>query len=128
MKFRLDKIHHLIRYFLVLSILAFVGYLKHWNDTICLLLVGPCLYLASGLKKIIVSYVWSVPSSLNVNLYGFLLPLTVLYFGLIGFQLKQLWNERGKIRIISLVFFIGFLLYIHYKSSQYLAGYFEAGS
>jgi hypothetical protein len=42
----------------------------------------------------------------------------------IGFQLKQLWNERGSIRFVSLGALILFLLYMHYIAWKNLSLYF----
>lgn len=125
---KLPKVHHLIRYFLILGILTFVGYVKQWMPQIFVIFVGPAIYLAYGLKKVVVQYVWSIPSSPNVQFYGLLLPMTLLYYGLVGFQLKQLWNERGKIRLLSLAVFIGFIVFIHYKSASALNGYFNGNT
>lgn len=124
MKFRLKKIDHLTRYFLIGAILIFVGYVNRWNDTTFLLFTGPILYLALGLKKFINSLVVNFPSSERINFYLFLLPLTILYFGLIGFQIKKLFNERGFIRFVSLFAFLLFLTYIHYTAWKTLQGYF----
>lgn len=124
MTFRLKKIHHLIRYFLLLGAGVFVGYLQRWNEDLTLLFIGPPLYLAYSLKKIIASYAGPLPPSQAVNHYAFLLPITLVYFGLIGFQLKQLYNERGFIRTLSLFALAGFLIYIHYMTWEYLLGFF----
>ena len=127
MKKVLIKIHHLIRYFVVLGILIFFGYLKHWQDTVFLILIGPSLYLTSTLHQTITSFI-SIPSSDVVIYFGFLMPICVLYFGLFGFQLKQLWNERGKVRFLSLFALIVFVFYIHYTSWKNLSAYFIAPS
>ena len=125
MKSLFQKAHHLIRYFLALGAASFFAYLKQTEADWPFLLVGPPLYLAHGLKKLISSQIFALPSSNAINQYGFLLPITMLYFGVIGFQLKQLWNERGIIRTISLVVFVGFLAYIHYVAWKNLTTYFS---
>ena len=124
MALRLPRIHHLIRYFVLVSILIFVGYLKQWSDNIFLLFIGPPMYLAYGLKRMIAVYLWALPVGIRLNQYLFVMPLTVLYFGFVGFQLKQLWNERGFIRTLSLFFFLAFLIYIHHLTWKNLLGYF----
>ena len=123
MPFSLKKIHHLIRYFLAIGILVFVGYLKHWQDDLLLILIGPCLYLAYTAKIAIFSFI-SLPESKTLNDYFFLMPICILYFGLFGFQLKQLWNESGKIRFLSLFALITFVVYIHYTAWGNLSDYF----
>ncbi len=128
MKFQLKKIHHLIRYFLFFGIIAFIGYIQKWANGVFLPLLGPPLYMASGLKKLFVSYIWPLSSSKQINEYGFLLPMTLFYFGFLGFQLKQLWNERGKVRFLSIFIFILFLVYVHFSAWKYIAGYFVPSS
>ena len=125
MAISLKKIHHLIRYFIIIGVVVFVGYIKHWQDDIFLMLIGPVLYLAYTVKQLVLSLV-SLPESEALNYYGFLMPFCVLYFGLLGFQLKQLWNERGKIRFLSLFALITFLAYIHYTAWGNLSNYFLA--
>lgn len=119
----LHKIHHLIRYFILLGIVVFVGYFKELDNRIFLIFITPPIYLAHGLKTII-SKTFPISSSNDVNMYFFLLPVTLLYFGLIGFQLKQLWNERGTIKIAILFIFLGFLFYIHYVAWKNVMTYF----
>lgn len=119
----LGQIHHLIRYFFVLGVISFVAYVKRWSDAVSLFIMGPPLYLSHGLKKILKDYV-NLPDTQTINYYAFLLPITVIYFSLMGFQLKQLWNETGKIRFISLFALIAFIAYIHYKAWGNLSAYF----
>ena len=119
----LKKIHHLIRYFVSLGLIIFLGYLKHWQDDLFLILIGPVLYLASVLKGLITSFI-SIPSSDTINYFGLLLPLCMLYFGLLGFQLKQLWNERGKVKFLSLFALLIFVIYIHHTAWKNLSAYF----
>jgi hypothetical protein len=122
MPIQFKTIHHLIRYFLLIGILAFAGFALKWNDAIFFSLIGPPLYLAFHLKQALTSVV-PIPSSPTVNNYAFILPITLIYFGLLGFQMKQLWNERGFIRILSLFALILFLLYIHFWCWKNLLGY-----
>lgn len=119
----IGQIHHLIRYFFLFGILAFVAYLKRWSDDASLVLMGPPLYMTYGLKNVIGSFV-PLPSSQNVTYYAILLPITILYFSFIGFMMKQLWNEKGPVRFISLFALIVFLAYIHYVTWKNLSAYF----
>lgn len=125
MAISLKKIHHLIRYFIILGIVVFVGYIKHWQDEVFLVLIGPVIYLAYNLKEAVDSLI-SLPSSEAINHFGFLMPLCVLYFGLLGFQLKQLWNERGKVKFLSIFALISFVIYIHYAAWGNLSIYLTA--
>ena len=122
MRLVLKKIHHLIRYFLVFAAVIFIGYIKELQDDIFLLLIGPPLYIAHTLKSLINSII-TLPNTETVNNYFFLLPVCLLYFGFIGFQLKQLWNERGKVRFVILFSFIGFIVYVHLTAAKSLAVY-----
>lgn len=118
------QIHHLIRYFFILGILAFVAYFKRWNDELALIPMGPPLYLTEALESFISPMV-GFPRTQTFIYYAFLLPLTILYYSLIGFQIKQLWNERGPIKIISLVALIAFIGYIHYTAWKNLSVIFS---
>ncbi len=119
----LKKIHHLIRYFVFLAIGAFAGYVREINNEIFLIFVGPCVYLAQKLKSVFSSLLGTIHLSHSMSLYVFLLPVMLIYYALIGFMLKQLWNERGKIRYISVTVFSGFLVYIHYLAWKNLMAY-----
>ena len=123
MKFRLFKIQHLGRYFRLLGIVVFFGYVRHWDDRVFLALMGPFLYLAGGMRELLVNLL-PIPSTKEINEYGFLLPLAILYFSLLGFLFKHLWNERGKARTLSLIALTAFLLFIHYRAWQLLSLYF----
>ena len=125
MGFSLKKIHHLIRYFVIIGIVVFVGYIKHWQDDVFLILIGPVLYLAYLAKEGIQSLI-SLPSSEAFHYFGFVMPLCIFYFGLLGFQLKQLWNERGKVKFFSMFALIAFVIYIHYSAWGNLSAYFFA--
>ena len=127
MKFTFSKIHHLIRYFLVLGILGFIGYIRQINDAIFFHIIGPPLYIAYSFKSFVQKSVYSVPNTEVINTYVFLLPVCLIYFGFIGFQMKQLWNERGKIRLLIMAAFIGFLIYIHHFSAKSLGIYLTNG-
>lgn len=119
----IGQIHHLIRYFFILGILAFVAFIKKWNDDISLIPMGPSLFLTDTLERFI-SPAAGFPRNQNFIYYAFLLPITILYFSLLGFQIKQLWNERGPIKYISLIALLGFIFYIHYSAWKNLAGFF----
>ncbi len=117
------QIHHLIRYFFILGILAFVAFIKKWSDDIALVPMGPPLFLTDALEKLI-SPALGLPRNQNFIYYAFLLPVTLLYFSLLGFQIKQLWNERGAIKYISLIALFGFIIYVHYMAWKNLADLF----
>lgn len=119
----LKKIHHLIRYFLFLGIGAFVGYVREINTQVFLIFTGPCIYLSHKVKGLLAPVLGSANFSREMMLYVYLMPVTLLYYGVLGFMLKQLWNERGKIRFISMAGLVGFLLYIHYLSWKNLTAY-----
>lgn len=126
MKILPKKIHHLIRYFVLIGLVAFAFYWM-FNDTdFSLMFTGPAIYLAYWLKQLIAPVFGGLPSSSILNDFVFLLPVTIVYFGFIGFQLKQLWNERGIIRTVSLIALILFLIYIHYKAFDNLLGYYSS--
>ena len=123
MSLSLKKINHLIRYFIPIGIIVFIGYLQHWRDDFFLIFIGPALYLAYHFKNLILSFI-SFPQSAVISQFGFVLPFCIFYYGFLGFQLKQLWNERGKTRFFSLLALTAFLIYIHYAAWINLSGFF----
>lgn len=119
----LKKIHHLIRYFFILGIISFVGYIKNLHQDIFLALNGPCLYIAQSIFDMIGEKIRNLGASQDIKFYGFLLPVTLVYFTFIGFQLKQLWNERGIAKWIILFIFIVFILYAHFTAYSKISGF-----
>ena len=119
----LKKIPHLIRYFFALGVISFAGYVNHLQNDIFIFLTGPCLYIAHALYAFVNAKVTDLADSEATRYYVFLLPICLLYYTFIGFQLKQLLNERGKLKWVLLTVFVGFLIYIHFLASQKLSGY-----
>lgn len=104
--------------------LAFVGYLKEWNDNVFIPLLAPPIYLTHFLKNAVFTYLLPHrPVTSAVIHFAFLLPITVIYFGFVGFLMKKLWNETGVIRFLSIFVLTGFLIYIHYQAGRFLLGY-----
>ena len=124
-KNQLPKVHHLIRYFILLGGVVFFGYVNHWQDDVFLILIGPLLFLAQGFKGLLL-HSFAFPSSQTFNFYGLLLPFTLIYFFFLGFLIKQLNQERGIIRFMSLFALMGFLAFIHFVTWNYLSSYFSA--
>ena len=46
-------------------------------------------------------------------------PLTLLYFGGIGFWISKILTEEGFLKFISLVCFVGFIIIIHGQAYSY---------
>lgn len=121
------RIKHLARYFGLLAMLSLVTYYQtHFFYLLALL--GPSFFLTSWLRSHSLPVIDWIPNEPFYNNFLLLLPVTVIYFGLVGFQLKNLINERGKIRILSILIFLGFLFYIHAVAFQELALYWEGSS
>ena len=120
---RRRKIDHLIRYFVVIGIVVAAGYANHWYDTVFLILAGPMLYLAAAVQDLLGTLLGPMNYSMPMNLYGFVMPIATLYYGVIGFLLKQLWNEQGFVRFISMLAITVFLIFIHYVSWTNLQAY-----
>lgn len=112
------KIHHLIRYCLLLSVLALASYHLNWQLNIFFAVLGPPVFISSLLKTFLTDILGdSMPVVSNMV---YTVPITLAYFGISGFLLKELWNERGPIRFISLVAFVCFLIFIHVSSWMYI--------
>lgn len=119
-----QKVHHLTRYFFFLGIVAFGLYWTRIHDEIAFLVTGPPIFLSFWLKRFLDDSI-TLPDSPGVIHFLFLMPITIAYFSLMGFLLKNIWNEKGLVRIVTLLALAGFLVYIHYQAQKYLTGYFE---
>ena len=113
-----------MRYFLVIGLGVFLAYWRGLMEEWILLFMGPILYLASLIKNLF-GKVLSLETGSRATYFGLILPMTLLYFGLISFFLKKLWAERGLIKVISILGLAGFLGYIHYTAWMSLQGYFH---
>lgn len=116
------KIKHLSRYFGIIGFLCLLGYGYSPFSHFFLIAIGPAFYITYWFRE----YVGFLSSIIpNSPLFNNLLLLfwTLIYFGLAGFQLKNILNERGKIRFLVLAAFLGFLAYIHYAAFQELSLY-----
>ena len=91
------RVYHLARYFGVLAILCILAYqftgLSYWLLT----LMGPPLYLTYLLRVYLKFLSQMIPNEPFFNNLVLFFPLVFIYFGLIGFQIKNILNERGKI-------------------------------
>lgn len=123
MFFLLRQFRHLTRYFFILGGLAFYLHYRNSVPEYSLILMGPPIYLAYFLKIYAGSFLKSLPSTPEMNDFGYLLPVTLCYFTLLGFFFKQLWNERGPVRTLTLIALTGFIGFIHFLAWQILSGY-----
>ncbi len=128
----MEKNAGVIFLFLLIGIVVFAGYLMSGGNLLFFLIIGPSIYFAHFLKNFAITTLGfskllaPLPASV-VNDYVFLLPATLLYFGLIGFQIHQLLKEQGPIRHFSFLALLAFLGYIHYKAWTSLTGYLVSG-
>jgi len=129
MHFLFKKGYHLVRYFLLFALLAFGAYRFSDGNPLLLTIMGPPIYLAYHFKNFLITYLALGPvlETLPVdpaNDFIFLLPITFIYFGVIGFQIKQIQKEQGLIRHITTLALLGFIGYVHYKAWDYLHAFF----
>lgn len=47
-------------------------------------------------------------------------PLTLVYFGLAGFWIRQICREEGLLKYLILLAFIAFLAFLHWQAFEYL--------
>ena len=119
------RIRHLSRYFGVLGVLCFVGYWYTDYSYHFLAVLGPCFFLVHFLRHYGGVVVHLLPNDAVSNKIFLLFPVTILYFGLVGFHIKNILNERGKLRVIILLAFLGFLAYMHRLAFQELSLYWK---
>lgn len=116
--------HHLSKYFVIIGLIVFFGYVKKLHHAVFLMLSGPCIYIAHGIKSIVSQFLVSLPQNTGINFYGFLLPVILVYYVFVGHQTGKILNERGSLRFIILLVFWGFLIYVHYLAYKNLQLYF----
>lgn len=124
-KFPFKAPPRLIRYFILSSFLFFAAYVLQWGGHFNFFFMGPPLYLAHAVKDLVTAKLGIRNISPVVRDYLFLLPAVTIYYGALGFFLKQLFQERSKLGLLSFVCLIVFLIYVHYKAWANLAGYYE---
>ena len=110
------RIKHLARYFGIIGFVCLVAYSFTQFGDYFLPLLSPPIFLSYWLRiygHIVISFIPNEPLSNNLFL---ILPITIIYFGLVGFEIKNIINEKGKIRLLIAAAFIAFLVYIHYLS------------
>ncbi len=126
------RIKHLSRYFGVLGLICFLGYWFTPYSYYFLPTLGPCFFLVYYLRYGGLPFVGIIthmlPNDATFNKIFLLFPVSILYFGLIGFHLKNILNERGKIRWIILLAFLGFLGYMHFLAFHELGLYWKGSS
>ena len=125
MFFLLRQVRHLTRYFAVLGVLVFGLYWTNGQHSVALLLIGPPIFLANFIKSALSGLI-EVNWTNSIQDFGVLLPVTLLYYTILGFLIKKLWNERGFARSITLAALLGFLVFIHFMAWKTLTAYFKA--
>lgn len=121
------RITHLARYFGVLAVLILLGY-HYTNSFYFMALLGPSHFLVYWFRVHADSLAHWIPNEPLYNNFLLIYPVTVIYFGLVGFQLKNLVNERGRLRLLSILVFLAFLAYIHFLAYKEIGLYWEGGS
>jgi hypothetical protein len=123
------RVRRLGIYFLILGVVSFLGYLYKGLGNFFLIFLGPALFLAAWLRRFGGPLVEMTPHEPLFNNYLLLLPVTLLYFGLVGWLLKNIINkERGAVRILMLALFLLFLLYVHSVAFRELGLYWHGST
>lgn len=122
-----NQIKHLARYFGILGLFCFLGYFYTGFSHPLLTLLGPSFFLAYGLRTHAAFVTDLIPDTAFFNSFFLVFPVTIVYFGFAGFWLKNIINEKGRIRIFVMAVFFAFLIYIHYLAFQEISLYW-AGS
>lgn len=120
-----QRVKRLVPYFLILGVICFFGYLYSGLGYFFLTLLGPVFFLAYWLRAFGGPLVELIPNEPFLNNFLLLLPMTLAYFGVVGLLFKGIINERGGIRILILVAFAAFLVYIHVVAFHELSLYWQ---
>lgn len=124
MSFLLRHVRYLPLYFLLIGIAGFLIYWTNFSQQAAILLLGPPMYLASMIKSVLANYIEDFKPSSAMLEFGFILPVTLVYFTGMGFQARQIMGERGFLRAITLVALIAFVVFIHVLAWYNLNGFF----
>ena len=123
------RVKHLSRYFGVLGFICFLGYWYTPYSYYFLAVLSPSFFLVYFLRHYGLPFVSIIinmlPNDATFNKIFLLFPVTILYFGLVGLHLKNVLNERGKIRWIILLAFLGFLGYMHFLAFKEVGLYWK---
>ena len=119
------RVHHLARHFGVLAIFCLFGYAYTGLSYLFLLFLEPPIFATYWLRTHAGLVFQFIPDEPILNNFFLLVPITIIYFGLVGFQLKNVLNERGKLRWIVLAAFVAFILYLHFTAFQELSLYWQ---
>ena len=111
------------RLLLITLFFIFVGLLSEYllwhvkkNDPF-LIIMAPVLATAHALESLIP---FLKTLSAMQNELCFVLPLTVVYFGLAGFWISKILTEEGFLKYLTLLCFAGFLMIVHWQALSYL--------
>ncbi len=117
------KIRHLARYFGLLGLISLIGYGIPFLSHPFLIFMGPPFFLTVWLRTHVRFLSDLIPNEPFFNNLFLLFPVTILYFGFMGFQLKNIINETGRMRLFILAVFVGFLIYVHYLAFREISLY-----
>ncbi|MCB9799952.1 MAG: hypothetical protein H6757_04255 [Candidatus Omnitrophica bacterium] len=109
-----------LRYFVLFAILSFSGYLYFESHPVFFILLGPPIYLASYALMRVESLTHLTLKNVD---FIFLLPITIIYFTVVGLQIKQLLQHRSLFYILSLLALVLFILGLHYLAWTHLTRY-----
>lgn len=102
-------------HFILFGLGVFAAHYFNMAASFLLILSGPAIYLATFFGQFLLKFI-ELPKDQNTLELVLLLPLHIVYFGLIGFLLKQISTEKGAIRILTFLIVVGFLGFIHFVS------------
>ncbi len=119
------RVKHLSRYVGILGVLFFLGYWYTDYSYQFLPTLAPSFFIVFFLRRYGAVVLNFLPNEAVINKFALLLPISIAYFGVIGYHVKNILNERGKIRVLILLAFFGFLGYVHYLAFQELDLYWQ---
>jgi len=122
------RIPHLSRHFGFLAFTCLILYAFSGLSFQILTFLGPPLFFVAWLRVHGGFLVSIVPNDYFYNNAFLVVPATFIYFGLVGFELKNILNERGRYRIVLLVAFLVFLAYLHNATFQEISLYWEGSN
>ena len=111
------------RFFSIIFVCVLIGLANEYllwqvkENSVFLAVMSPTLTAANFLETQLPFFKSLSPIQ---NEFALVLPLTSLYFGLIGYWLGQICREDGILKYFTLLCLIGFLIVIHWQALIYV--------
>lgn len=117
------RLFFIIFLFLLIGLLSEFLLWKIERSDACLAIMAPVLTAAHLLENSFPFFTTLPPIQNELTL---VLPLTLLYFGIVGFWISKIFTEEGFLKFLTLLAFLGFVVIIHWQALSYVQSILSA--